>query len=391
MPVLGDVSAFHDDMVAWRHDLHRHPELAYAEHRTAGVVARLLRGFGVDEVVEGVGGTGVVGVLRHGSGPSIGLRADMDALPIHELGEHAHRSRIDNTMHACGHDGHTAMLLGAARHLARTRRFQGTVVLIFQPAEEGRAGAKAMLDDGLFERFPVDSVYGVHNMPGQAAGTFAVAGGPIMAAADRFQVVFHGRGGHAAAPHQTRDPVIAGAAAVAALQSVVSRNTAPDEALVLSITEFHAGEAFNVIPDTARLGGTMRYFDSAVGAAARRRMDGILSGIAAAHDMTVDVRHMQGYPPTVNTAREAGIARQAAVDLLGEDAVLVQKPFMFSEDFSYFLQVRPGAYAFLGNGDGDGCASLHNPRYDFNDRILPLGAAYFCCLAEAASGLRPGS
>lgn len=382
MPVTNGVAAFHDDMVAWRHDIHRHPELAYAEHRTAEVVAGLLRRFGVDQVVQGVGRTGVVGVIRNGDGPAIGLRADMDALPIDELVDRPYRSVHSNVMHACGHDGHTTMLLGAARHLAEARPFRGTVVLIFQPAEEGQAGAKAMIDDGLFDHFPVDAIYGLHNMPGLAQGTFAVSPGPVMAAADRFQVVFTGKGGHAAAPHQVRDPLIAAAAAVTALQTVVSRNVIPTETLVVSVTEFHAGDAFNVIPDSARLGGTLRYFNPEVGAMARRRMEAIVNGIASAHDVAAEFVYMFGYPPTVNAPAEAAAVRQVAEQLFGAEAVAPQPPSMYSEDFSYFLREKPGAYAFIGNGQGEGCAGLHNPRYDFNDAILPIGAALFCGLVE---------
>ncbi|MEO5372758.1 MAG: M20 family metallopeptidase [Alphaproteobacteria bacterium] len=388
LPLNPGVAALHDDMVAWRHDIHRHPELAYAERRTAGVVAGLLRQFGVDEVVEGVGGTGVVGVLRNGVGPTIGLRADMDALPIEELADRPYRSIHPRIMHACGHDGHTAMLLGAARHLAQTRSFRGTVVLIFQPAEEGQAGARAMIEDGLFERFPVDAIYGLHNMPGRPTGSFAVSPGAVMAAADRFQVVLTGRGGHAAAPHLTRDPLVAAAAAVTALQTVVSRNVIPTGTLVVSVTEIHAGEAFNVIPDSARLGGTVRYFDPEVGAMARRRMQGILDGIAAAHEVSVEFTYMPGYPPTVNSAAEADLVREVAIDLVGEAAVGPQPASMFSEDFSFYLQLRPGAYAFIGNGEGEGdsrgCPGLHNPYYDFNDAILPTGAGFFCRLVERA-------
>ncbi|MFN3077562.1 MAG: M20 aminoacylase family protein [Alphaproteobacteria bacterium] len=387
MPLIESIALMHDDMVAWRRDLHRNPELAYAEHRTARVVADLLRGFGVDEVVEGVGKTGVVGVIRgdasgRAAGPAVALRADMDALPIQEQNDHTYRSLRDNVMHACGHDGHTAMLLGAARHLAGTRRFCGTVVLVFQPAEEGQAGAKAMIDDGLFQRFPVEAIYGLHNMPGLPVGVLAVSPGAIMAAADRFTITLQGHGGHAAAPHQVRDPVVAGAALVMALQTVVSRNVAPNDTAVLSVTEFHGGEAFNVVPDSVWLGGTVRYFSPEVGDRVHARIRGILNGIAAAHDVEASLDYRAGYPPTINSGAEAAFAHSVAVEINGAGGVIPQKPLMFSEDFSYYLQVKPGAYLFLGNGGEAGCHGLHNPRYDFSEAILSVGASLLARLAE---------
>lgn len=384
MPVISRIAPLHDAMTAWRRDIHQHPELAYAEHRTARTVADLLRGFGVDEVIEGVGQTGVVGVLRNGPGPSIGLRADMDALPIEELADRPYRSVHSNTMHACGHDGHTAMLLGAARYLAETRRFAGTVVLVFQPAEEGQAGAKAMIDDGLFERFPMQAIYGVHNMPGLPAGSLSFSAGPIMAAADRFRVILRGQGGHAAAPHSCRDPVIAAAGLIQALQTVVSRSCPPAETLVVSVTEVHGGDAFNVIPDSVRVSGTVRYFNPEIGALARQRMKAIIDGIAAAHGMEADYEYFEGYPPTVNWPEAIEAARAAALTVAGEDGTLDQAPRMFAEDFSYFLQKKPGAYGFIGNGESGelGCTGLHNPHYDFNDTILTTGASFFAALVE---------
>jgi len=385
MPIINRISSFHQDMAAWRQDIHRHPELAYRENRTAAKVAGLLREFGVDEVAEGIGRTGVVGVLRNGDGPRIGLRADMDALPLHEAEERPYRSVHDGVMHACGHDGHTAMLLGAARYLAENRNFSGTVVLVFQPAEEGSAGAQAMIDDGLFERFPVDFIYGVHNMPGLAAGRIAIGPGPIMAAADSFEIVVQGRGGHAAIPHLTADPVVAGAAMVTALQAIAARNVDPTKTLVISVTQFHGGDAFNVIPDRVTLGGTVRYFEPEVGADARRRMKEILDGVAAAYGVTATLDYSEGYPPTINHDDEAAFAQRVAAEVAGADLVLPeQPPVMGSEDFSFFLQVKPGAYAWIGNGDGEGCHYLHNPHYDFNDDILPLGASYFTRLVETA-------
>lgn len=388
MPVINRIAAFHDAMTAWRRDIHQHPELAYAEHRTAGKVAALLREFGVDEVVEGVGKTGVVGVLRNGAGRCIGLRADMDALPIEELADRPYRSVHGNTMHACGHDGHTAMLLGAARYLAEGRPFAGTVVLVFQPAEEGLAGAKAMIDDGLFDRFPMEAIYGVHNMPGQPAGSLAFSAGPVMAAADRFRVVLRGQGGHAAAPHLCKDPVVAAAAVVQALQTVVSRNAPPAETLVVSVTEIHGGDAFNVIPDSVRVSGTVRYFDTATGALAQARMKAIIDGIAAAHDVRADFEYFEGYPPTVNWPEATEAARAAALAVAGPDGALDQAPRMFAEDFSYYLQEKPGAYGFIGNGDSGepGCTGLHNPHYDFNDAILTTGASFFATLVERELG-----
>jgi hippurate hydrolase len=383
MPIVNRIAAFHDDMREWRHDIHRQPELGYQEERTAATVAARLREFGVDEVVEGVGKTGVVGLIRAGEGPAIALRADMDALPIVEETGLPYRSRNHGVMHACGHDGHTAMLLGAARYLAESRNFAGTVVLVFQPAEEALAGAQAMIDDGLFERFPVQAIYGVHNMPGLPTGTIALSPGPVMAAADSFSIHVRGRGGHGAIPQLTADPVIAAATMVGALQSIVSRNLDPTNALVISVTTIHGGEAFNVIPDSVELGGTVRQFDSAVGAMVRRRMKEVIEGVAAAHEVTVELTYNEGYPPTCNHEAETAFARAVAGEILGGEAP-PQPMIMGSEDFSFFLDAKPGAYAFVGNGDGEGCVSVHNPRYDFNDDILPVGASYFARLVETA-------
>jgi hippurate hydrolase len=387
MPVLNRIADFQDDLVAWRHDIHRHPELAFEEHRTAALVAEKLRSFGFDEVVEGIGTTGVVGVLRQGEGPMIGLRADMDALPILETVEdRPHKSVHQGVMHACGHDGHTTMLLGAARYLAETRRFSGTLVFIFQPAEEGRAGAKAMIEDGLFDRYPVSAVYGVHNLPGLPAGAIAVSAGPVMAAADMFTITIQGKGAHAAAPHLGRDPVVAGSALVQAYQTLVSRQYPPHETLVISVTEFHAGDTFNVLPDTARLGGTVRYFNQEIGEQAIASMQRVADGIAAAYGVEISLDYKYGYPPTVNSHPEAEAARAVIAETFGADRAPVQSPVMFAEDFSFFLQAKPGAYGFIGNGEGSpqsGCVGLHNPRYDFNDEILTTGATFFARLAES--------
>lgn len=387
MAVIPRIADYHQDMAAWRHDIHQHPELAYQEHRTAARVAALLRDFGVDEVTEGVGGTGVVGVINSGDGPSIALRADMDALPIEELAEdRPHKSVHAGTMHACGHDGHTTMLLGAARYLSEVRPFRGRVVLVFQPAEEGRAGAKAMIEDGLFSRWPVEAIYGMHNMPGIDAGAFAVAPGPVMAAADRFTITVTGHGGHAAAPHLVRDPIVAASALVSALQTIASRNTKPTDTLVVSVTQFHAGDTGNVIPDSAWIAGTVRHFDSAVGTATEARMREIAAGIAATYAVDVDVQYITGYPPTVNWDAPSALVQDAATDIFGADRVQVQTPAMFSEDFSYYLQQVPGCYAYIGNGHGGphGCSGLHNPFYDFNDDILPGGASLFVRVVEKA-------
>jgi amidohydrolase len=383
MPIVNRIGAFQADMREWRHDIHQHPELAYQEARTASKVASLLGDFGVDEVVEGIGRTGVVGVIRNGEGPMIGLRADMDALPIVEETGLSYRSRHDGVMHACGHDGHTAMLLGTARYLTETRNFSGTVVMIFQPAEEGHAGARAMIEDGLFDRFPVEAVYGVHNMPGLPAGAIAVSSGPVMAAADSFRITVQGRGGHGAMPHLADDPVVPACAIVGALQTLVSRNLDPAQTLVISVTQIHGGDAFNVIPDSVELGGTVRWFEPEVGALARRRMQEVIDGVARAHGATATLTYEEGYPPTCNHEAETAFARDVAGQVMGAPAP-EQPRIMGSEDFSFFLEAKPGAYAFVGNGDADGFVCVHNPHYDFNDEILPVGASFFARLVETA-------
>lgn len=383
MPIVNRIAAWHDDMKDWRRDIHAHPELAYEEARTATRVAELLRGFGVDEVTEGIGKTGVVGVLRNGAGPAIGLRADMDALPIVEETGLPYSSTHHGVMHACGHDGHTAMLLGASRYLAETRNFSGTVVLVFQPAEEGFAGARAMMEDGLFERWPVEAIYGVHNMPGLPAGSIALSPGPVMAAADSFTVTVRGAGGHGAMPHLATDPVVAAAAVVTALQSLVSRVVDPTDTLVISVTRIRGGDAFNVIPDSVELGGTVRWFDHRVGRMVRERMAALVEGVAAAHGATAALKYEPGYPPTRNHEAETAFARRIAGEVTGGEPAR-QNPTMGSEDFSFFLEARPGAYAFVGNGDGEGCVTVHNPAYDFNDEILPVGASFFARIVETA-------
>ena len=374
-----------EQLVALRHDLHAHPELAFHEHRTGDRVAAFLESRGI-ETHRGLAGTGVVGVLRRGTSPrAIALRADMDALPVAEQNLFPHRSRHEGRMHACGHDGHTAMLLGAAEYLAAHGRFDGTVVFIFQPAEETDGGARVMLEEGLFERFPVDSVYGMHNWPGLPAGQFAVHDGPVMACADQFDILVKGHGAHAAMPQQGRDPLIAGAALVQALQSVVSRTLDPLDAAVLSITQFFAGgEAYNIIPAEARIGGTVRAFRPEVEDVIEAAMERICAGVAAAHGVQATLDYRRGYPPTVNTSAEAALCRRVLTDLVGTDNTRVDlRPSMGAEDFAYMLREKPGCYVWIGNGLAEGGCMLHNPRYDFNDGILTLGATYWVKLAES--------
>ncbi|MBV9788838.1 MAG: amidohydrolase [Chloroflexi bacterium] len=367
---------------ALRHELHANPETAYEEDRTSALIAHELESYGL-EVHRGLAHTGVVAVLRNGtSRRTIGLRADIDALNITELNELPYRSTTQGKMHACGHDGHTAMLLLAARHLSQTRNIDGTVVFIFQPAEEGGAGARTMIRDGLFERFPVDAVYGMHNIPGIPAGQFAVMPGPMMAAGDYFEIVINAVGGHAALPHTTPDPILAGSALVQALQSVVSRTIDPLDPAVLSVTQFHGGEASNVIPATVRLHGTARSYTSSAQEALEAGLRRLADGTAASYGVEIDVQYRRGYPATINTPREAAFARDVLADLVGQQQVLTQlKPLMTAEDFSFMLQARPGAYLWIGNGD---TAGLHTPRYNFNDAILTLGAACWVGLAESA-------
>jgi len=384
MPVINRVAEFQDEIAAWRRDFHQHPELQYDVHRTAGKVAELLRSFGVDEVVEGIGRTGVVGVIKgRGPGKTIGLRADMDALPITEKTGAPYASQVSGKMHACGHDGHTAMLLGAAKYLAETRNFDGTAVLIFQPAEEGGAGGKAMLEDGLMERFGIQEVYGMHNMPGTPLGHFGVRAGGIMAASDAFDIVIEGEGGHAAFPHNTVDPVLIAAHVITALHSIVSRDIDPMKSAVLSVTMLQAGEAFNVIPQTVKLTGTVRTLDETLRDYMEERLRAVVNGIATTFGGKAEISYRRGYPVTVNTPDEADYAARIAAEVAGEervDANAVAK--MGGEDFSYMLQARPGAYIFLGNGPS---SELHSDTYDFNDEIIPVGVSYWVRLVEGAS------
>jgi amidohydrolase len=366
-----------------RRDIHAHPETAFEEQRTSDVIAQFLTAAGV-EVHRGLAGTGVVGVVRAGlSDRAIGLRADMDALPIHEQNQFPHRSKFDGRMHACGHDGHTAMLLGAAEYLAATRNFDGTVVFIFQPAEEGEGGARVMIEQGLFERFPMQSVFGMHNWPGLPAGQFAIMPGPMMASTDQIEIVVRGHGAHAAMPHQGADPVIAGSALVLALQSIVSRTLDPLDAAVVSITRFHAGEAYNVIPDHTVLGGTARAFRPEVQDQIETSIQRICNGIATAYGVQVNLEYRRGYPATINSAAETAVCRAVAAELVGAENVRSDlRPSMGAEDFAFMLQAKPGCYVWLGNGMGEGGCMLHNPYYDFNDEVLPIGASYWVKLAE---------
>ncbi len=383
MQLLEAVKTEHAALTLLRRDIHAHPELAFNEHRTAELVASRLEAAGI-ETHRGIGRTGVVGVIRNGSSSrSIGLRADMDALPMQERNDFAHQSRHAGCMHACGHDGHTTMLLGAAEHLARQRNFDGTVVLIFQPAEEGGGGGREMLEDGLLERFPIDSVYGMHNWPGLPAGHFSVRSGAVMASTDRFDIEIMGQGAHAAMPHLGVDPVSAAAALVQALQTVVSRNVDPLEAAVLSVTKLHAGEAHNVIPDRANLAGTVRALSADVRAQVESAMQRVCAGVGAALGVQVTLEYRQEYPVTVNTASEAALCAEVAATVAGAAAVRTDlKPSMGAEDFAYFLQQRPGAYVWLGNGPGEGGCMLHNPHYDFNDEVIPVGVTYWVRLVE---------
>ena len=384
MPVSEAIEALVDDARHWRHEIHKLPELLYDVEKTAKFVADRLHAFGCDEVKMFIGRTGVVGVVkgRLGAGRTIALRADMDALPIEERTNLPYRSAVPGKMHACGHDGHTAMLLGAARRLAKTRDFAGTALFVFQPAEEGGAGAKAMLEDGLVERFGVDAFYGLHNWPGMPVGAFAIRSGPMMAAADRFTVRLEGKGGHAAMPHQARDVIVAGAAIITALQSIVSRNIDPLHSAVVSVSKFAAGEVYGVLPQEAVLLGTVRSLTATTRDFLEKRFGEVVSGVAAAHGVEAEIDYVRGYPPLVNHAREAGFAASAAEGIAGAANVSREvAPTMGAEDFAYMLEARPGAFIFMGNGDS---AGLHNPSYDFNDDALGFGMAYWTHLIETA-------
>ena len=376
---------FLSELTALRRDLHAHPELAFDENRTADIVARELARYGL-EVHRGLARTGVVGVLRAGSSSRmIGLRADMDALPLNELNEFPHHSRHPGRMHACGHDGHTAMLLGAARYLAEHPDFDGTAVFIFQPAEEAEGGAAVMIEEGLFERFPVDAVFGLHNWPGIPVGQMMVMPGPVMAGTCGFEIVVRGHGCHAAMPHQGIDPIVTAAQLVQALQTVVSRTLHPCDAAVVSVTQIHAGEAWNIIPEEVLLRGTIRSFKADVQEGVERAVERLCSGIGAANGAQISVHFDHRYPPTVNSVAEAEFCEAVAAEVFGRPHVLTDlAPSMGAEDFAYMLREKPGCYVWLGNGPGTGGCTLHNPHYDFNDDLLTLGASYWVRLVQRA-------
>ncbi|TAK85920.1 MAG: amidohydrolase [Betaproteobacteria bacterium] len=388
------IRRYHAELTELRHDLHAHPELAFEENRTASLVAEKLAAWGV-EVHRGLAQTGVVGVVKGrstASGRGIGLRADMDCLPMQEAGALAYRSRHEGRMHACGHDGHTAMLLGTARYLAETRNFDGTAVLIFQPAEESGGGAQRLVKEGLFEKFPANEVYALHNWPGLAPGKIAVRPGPMMAGTDDFQITVRGRGGHAAMPHLVVDPVVACAHIISALQTVASRNTSPVDAVVVSVCSMQTSQvgAFNVIPDSVRLAGTVRTFRPETRALAEQRLRDIATKVAQALGAAAEVEFRRGYPATVNTAREAQFAARVGERIFGPGNVVTDaEPTMGGEDFSYLLAERPGAYVWLGQGGGPGGCYLHNPHFDFNDAVIPLGAGYLAALVEESLPLAP--
>jgi hippurate hydrolase len=386
MPIINRIADFHTEMTAWRHQLHAHPETAFEEHNTAAFVAERLESFGI-AVTRGIAGTGVVGTL-HGSAPgscAIALRADMDALHIDEQNQFSHISQQRGRMHACGHDGHTAMLLGAARHLAETRNFAGTIHFIFQPAEENEGGARVMIEEGVLDKYPVDAVFGMHNWPELPAGQFAIQPGPMMAAFDIFEIKITGRGGHAAMPHLAVDPIVAAAQIVNALQTIASRNIHPLESAVVSVTQIHGGDTWNVIPETVLLRGTTRSFSPDVRDRMEPSLRRIAEGACAGCGAEMELLYERRYPPTVNAAAETEQAAAAAAAIVGESNVERRlMPSMGAEDFAFFLEKKPGAYIWIGNGTAQGGGMLHSPRYDFNDAILPVGASYWVRLAEKA-------
>ncbi len=393
MKLIDSIVAQADAIAQLRRDIHAHPELCFEEQRTADLVAAKLTEWGIP-IHRGLGTTGVVGIVhgRDGGacGKALGLRADMDALPMHELNTFAHASTYPGKMHACGHDGHTAMLLAAAQHLAQQRDFDGTVYLIFQPAEEGGGGAREMIKDGLFERFPMQAVFGMHNWPGMPVGSMAASSGPVMASSNEFKITVRGKGGHGAMPHMTLDPVPVACQMVQGFQNIISRNKKPVDAGVISVTMIHGGEATNVIPNSCELQGTVRTFSIEVLDLIERRMRQVAEHTAAAHDMQCDFEFVRNYPPTINTAAEAAFAAQVMADIVGAERTLAQEPTMGAEDFAYMLQAKPGAYVFIANGDGahragghgGGPCTLHNASYDFNDELIALGGTYWVELAQ---------
>ena len=383
MPIRNRFAELHDEITAWRRDFHEHPELSFDVHRTAGIVAEKLKEFGCDEVVTGIGRTGVVGIIRGrsiASGRTVGLRADMDALPIEEATGVAYASKTPGKMHACGHDGHTAMLLGAAKYLAETRNFDGSVAVIFQPAEEGGGGGREMVNDGMMDRFGIDEVYGMHNWPGVPLGEFAIRPGPMMAATDVFEAVIEGRGGHGAKPDETVDPTIAACQAILALQTIASRNIHPLDSLVVSVTSFEtSSRAFNVIPQSVHLKGTVRTLAPEVQDLAEQRLRDILTGVSGAMGCSVSIDYKRNYPVTSNHKTETRYAIEAA-RRVGVDCDEDVTPTMGGEDFSFMLNVRPGAYIFLGNGDS---AKVHSPDYNFDDEAIPFGCSWFVEMVES--------
>ncbi len=385
MPIINRIADFHADMKAWRHDIHAHPEMAFKEHRTADIVARMLESYGIT-VHRGLAGTGVVGTLRAGSGSrAIGLRADMDALPIQEKTGCAHASTHEGVMHACGHDGHTTMLLGAARYLAETRNFDGIVHFIFQPAEENECGGQRMVDDGLFDKFPVEAVFGMHNWPGVPVGSFGVCEGPIMAADDKFEITIRSRGAHAAMPHLGDDPIVAACAMVSAIQTIVSRTTNPQDEVVVSITQIHGGNTWNIVPEDVVLRGTCRYFKPELRQVLTEALTRISDGIAATHGVQTSFAYYKPIPPAVNAAGPTEMATRAAAMVAGDGNVRRNViPSMGCEDFGFMLAARPGCYLWIGNGPIVDGVGLHSSRYEFNDEILPLGASYWSRLVESA-------
>lgn len=391
MKVVDSIVTQAATMAAVRRDIHAYPELGFEEVRTADLVAQKLTEWGIP-VHRGLGTTGVVGIVKGGSSSrAIGLRADMDALPMQEFNTFAHASQHAGKMHACGHDGHVAMLLAAAQYLATNRNFDGTVYLIFQPAEEKGGGAREMMREGLFEQFPMEAVYGMHNWPGMPAGSFAVSAGPVMASSNEFKITIRGKGGHAALPHNGLDPVPVACQMVQAFQTIISRNMKPIDAGVISVTMIHAGEATNVIPDSCELQGTVRTFTMEVLDLIEQRMKLVAEHTCAAFGVDCEFEFVRKYPPTINSAPEAAFARQVMAGIVGQANVLAQEPTMGAEDFAFMLQAKPGAYCFIGNGEGShreighggGPCMLHNPSYDFNDALIPLGASYWVRLAEA--------
>jgi amidohydrolase len=391
MNILDSVVTQAASIAAIRRDIHAHPELCFEEVRTADVVAQKLTEWGIP-IRRGMGKTGVVGIVKNGtSSRAVGLRADMDALPMQEFNTFGHASQNAGKMHACGHDGHVAMLLAAAQHFARNRNFDGTVYLIFQPAEEGGGGAREMIKDGLFDQFPMEAVFGMHNWPGTQVGRFAVSAGPVMASSNEFKITIRGRGSHAALPHNGIDPVPIACQMVQAFQTIISRNMKPIDAGVISVTMIHAGEATNVVPDSCELQGTVRTFTLEVLDLIEQRMKQVAEHVCAAHEAVCEFEFARNYPPTINSAAETDFARQVMASIVGADNVDEQEPTMGAEDFAYMLQAKPGAYCFIANGDGAhremghgaGPCMLHNPSYDFNDELIPLGATYWVRLAEA--------